>query len=724
MSAETEAQLAEALREAVELHAATAAVLQLISEHPGDLHAVFDGIAQQAARLCGADNGAILQRDGDELVQVSTSAPGNASHIGDRFPISSTIDFSRPFTVDDLDTTLGRAVPVPVRSLLSVPLFVDGAHYGQLNVSRTEVRPFEARHTPIMETFAAHAVVAVKTARNHTELREALDLQTATSEVLRLISANPGDLRAVFQGIVTQAALLCDAHSGSIQRIVGDELEFIALSTELGQYLIGSRLPRVLANADGPTYFTDLHAELDGPILSPARSLLTVPLTTADTEFGRLTVSRIVVRPFEERHGKILQAFAEQAAVAISNAGLFNDLDEALELQTATSEVLALISANPGDLDAVFAGIMERANALCAADASGVWRLDGDHLTIVSQSDPQWSHLVGTRIELWPGGVPTDVVFLDDISEWDDVVTGGALSGSVILVPLLSDDSTYGVLALARYTVRPFEPRHAAIVRAFAEQASIALANAGLFSALRETTDDLRDLNQHLAERVDDKVREVERLNTLRRFVSPQLAEAIASGAAGVLASHRREITVLFCDLRGFTSFAETAEPEEVMAVLREFHDAVGPMIFEHEGTIAQFTGDGMLVFFNDPVQLDDPAWNAVQLAVRMRDRTGELSETWRRRGHDLTLGIGVAIGFATCGEIGFEGRTEYTAIGTVVNLAARICGIASGAQILVTHRVHAAVETRVSATALGDHAFKGLTRPVPLFEIAALRPD
>jgi class 3 adenylate cyclase len=237
----------------------------------------------------------------------------------------------------------------------------------------------------------------------------------------------------------------------------------------------------------------------------------------------------------------------------------------------------------------------------------------------------------------------------------------------------------------------------------------------------KRMTDELVQWNLRLAERVDEKVREVERLNMLRRFVSPQLAEAIASGGDGILASHRREITVLFCDLRGFTSFAETAEPEEVMAVLREFHHAVGPMIFEHHGTIAQFTGDGMLVFFNDPVQLDDPAWESVRLAVRMRDRTGELSQQWRRRGHELTLGIGIAVGFATCGEIGFEGRTEYTAIGTVVNLAARICGIAPGEQILVTHRVHAAVENRVLATSLGEHDFKGLSRPVPVHQIIGL---
>jgi len=208
------------------------------------------------------------------------------------------------------------------------------------------------------------------------------------------------------------------------------------------------------------------------------------------------------------------------------------------------------------------------------------------------------------------------------------------------------------------YLPKPFDP---------------VLLHARLGASLdrKRMTDELQQLNEHLADRVDEKVAEVERLNSLRRFVSPQLAEALAVDGEAILSSHRREITAYFCDLRGFTAFSETAEPEEVMDVLREFHHAVGPMIFEHDGTIAQFTGDGMLVFFNDPVKLDHPAWNAVQLAVAMRDRTAELSTEWKRRGHDLELGIGIAVGYATCGEIGFAGRTEYTAIGTVVNLSA-----------------------------------------------------
>ena len=259
------------------------------------------------------------------------------------------------------------------------------------------------------------------------------------------------------------------------------------------------------------------------------------------------------------------------------------------------------------------------------------------------------------------------------------------------------------------YLPKPFDP---------------VLLHARLGASLdrKRMTDELQQLNDHLAERVDEKVAEVERLNSLRRFVSPQLAEALAASGEEILASHRREITAFFCDLRGFTAFSETSEPEEVMDVLREFHHAVGPMIFDHDGTIAQFTGDGLLVFFNDPVKLDDPAWNAVQLAVAMRDRTAELSAEWKRRGHELTLGIGIAVGYATCGEIGFDGRTEYTAIGTVVNLSARVCAIAAGGQILVTNKVMAAVDGRVESTPLGETEFKGLSRPVPVHEITTLR--
>src|SRR6516162_6303596 len=192
--------------------------------------------------------------------------------------------------------------------------------------------------------------------------------------------------------------------------------------------------------------------------------------------------------------------------------------------------------------------------------------------------------------------------------------------------------------------------------------------------------------NSTLEERVAAQLSEIERVGRLKRFLAPQLAEMIVStGDEGILESHRRDIVVVFCDLRGYTSFAETGEPEEVWAVLREFHAAVGPLVTRFEGTLDHFSGDGLIVYFNDPVPCPDPAERAVRMAVAMRAAVGELMSGWRRRGFDLGFGIGVAQGYATLGRIGFEERVDYTAIGTVTNLAARLCGEARDGQILLS---------------------------------------
>jgi class 3 adenylate cyclase len=236
--------------------------------------------------------------------------------------------------------------------------------------------------------------------------------------------------------------------------------------------------------------------------------------------------------------------------------------------------------------------------------------------------------------------------------------------------------------------------------------------------------DALADWARTLEQRVEDKVAEVQRLGRLKRFFSPQLAELIvAGGADDPLKTHRREVTVVFLDLRGFTTFAETAEPEEVMGVLREYHAAMGELILGHEGTLERFTGDGMMVFFNDPVPIADPAERAIRMAVAMRARVAALAATWRKRGYELGLGVGIAQGYATLGAIGFEGRWDYGAIGTVTNLAARLCGEAKEAQILVSSRVLGLVEALVEAEEVGAMALKGFLRPVPAFNVIGLRP-
>ena len=242
--------------------------------------------------------------------------------------------------------------------------------------------------------------------------------------------------------------------------------------------------------------------------------------------------------------------------------------------------------------------------------------------------------------------------------------------------------------------------------------------------SLERQAGELAAFNQTLQERVGQQVTELERMGRLKRFFSPHLAELIvAGGAEDPLKSHRREVTVVFLDLRGFTAFAETAEPEELMAVLREYHADMGKLILEHEGTLERFTGDGMMIFFNDPVPVPNPAERALRMAVAMRERVSDLSAGWRKRGYDLALGVGIAQGYATIGAIGFEGRWDYGAIGTVTNLAARLCGEAKGGQVLVTSRVAGALEDLVECEEVGALSLKGLLRPVPTFSVIGLRP-
>jgi adenylate cyclase len=249
---------------------------------------------------------------------------------------------------------------------------------------------------------------------------------------------------------------------------------------------------------------------------------------------------------------------------------------------------------------------------------------------------------------------------------------------------------------------------------------------------IEEQAAELERWNRELEQRVGEQVAELARIGRLKRFLAPQLVDLIvSSGDDSVLESHRREITVVFCDLRGFTAFAEVGEPEDVMTVLRAYHATLGELIFEFEGTLERFTGDGLMVFFNDPVPCEDPAVRAVSMAVAMQARVDGLAREWHRQGHDLQFGVGIAQGFATLGRIGFEGRFDYAAIGTVTNLAARLCDKASPGQILVSQRVFAATEELVKAEPVEDLSLKGFSKPVRVFNVIGLedayagaRPD
>jgi adenylate cyclase len=235
---------------------------------------------------------------------------------------------------------------------------------------------------------------------------------------------------------------------------------------------------------------------------------------------------------------------------------------------------------------------------------------------------------------------------------------------------------------------------------------------------------ELAEWNRSLEARVNDQVEELEKMNRLRRFLSPTLAELIMSSGESILESHRREIAVLFADLRGWTAFSVNTEPEEVMGVIREFHQAMGELIVRFEATVGWFAGDGLMVWFNDPVPCPDPAAKAVTMAVAMRDVMNELTSKWRRRGHELDFSVGIGLGYATIGRIGFDGRYDYGAVGSVMNLAARLCDEAGTAQILVSQRVFAEVEHLVEAEPAGERTLKGFAKPVSTFSIVGLTSD
>jgi class 3 adenylate cyclase len=283
----------------------------------------------------------------------------------------------------------------------------------------------------------------------------------------------------------------------------------------------------------------------------------------------------------------------------------------------------------------------------------------------------------------------------------------------------LKDNQLIGSFHLSRQEVRPFTDKQIEIVSGFAAQAVIAIENTRLLKELRERTEEVEKLNQQLEQRVADQVGEIERMGRLRRFLPPQVADLIvASGTEKQLESHRREITALFCDLRGFTGFSESADPEDVMALLREYHAAIGDSIIKYSGTLERYAGDGVMVVFNDPVPVDNPALQGVLMALEMRGAIGALTDRWRRLGHDIGFGIGLAHGFATLGTIGFEGRFDYAAIGTVSNVASRLCDEAKPGQILISPRVLMAVEDAVKVEKVGEFELKGIRRPLAAYNV------
>jgi class 3 adenylate cyclase/putative methionine-R-sulfoxide reductase with GAF domain len=796
-----EAELARLTRErddALEQQTATSEVLKVISRSTFDLPKVLNTLVESAARLCAADNGVIFQRDGD-LYRLAANF--GFSREVERFVAEHPLRPDRG-SVTGRAALGGKAIHIPdvlvdpeyratdhqelgrYRTMLGVPLVREETTIGTFTLSRDEVNPFTDKQIELVTTFAAQAVIAIENARlldelrqRTTDLTEALEQQTATSEVLQVISSSPGDVQPVFGTMLEKAVRICDATFGNIYRWRENALHLASThNTPPGYAEHRRRSPMRFDEMPGAMQQmvrTHLPVQIDdvltldqsnaivraGAELGAIRIVLYVPMVKESELIGAFILSRQEVRPFTEKEIELVKNFAAQAIIAIENARLLNelrqrttdlsqrttDLTEALEQQTATSDVLQVISSFPGDLQPVFDAMLEKAARICDANFGNIYRWDGDafHLVGTHNTPPALAEARGRSPVRFSARTPVGrmlvtkaTVHVADLAaepvyaeERDPTIVAGVELGGIrtlLLVPMLKENEVIGVFSLYRQEVHPFTEKQIALVANFTAQAVIAVENARLLNELHERSaelaaqsQELAKLNQQLEQRVADQVGEIERMGRLRRFLPPQVADLIvASGTEKQLESHRREITALFCDLRGFTGFSESADPEDVMALLRDYHTAIGEIIIKYSGTLERYAGDGVMVVFNDPVPVENPALQAVLMALEMRGAIGALTETWRRWGHEIGFGIGIAHGFATLGTIGFEGRFDYAAIGTVSNVASRLCDEAKPGQILISPRVLTKVEDAVKVEPVGEFELKGIRRPLAAYNV------
>jgi GAF domain-containing protein len=789
------ARLTRELSEALERQAATSEVLQIISESPGDLQPVLASMLENAVRICDATFGNIYRWDGEALhILASHNTPPAFAEDRRRSPyrpypkspvgrMLATKTLVHVSDVMEEDVYTKRLDPVAVaavtlagiRTLLGVPLLNKGEMIGVFFLSRQEVRPFTDKQIGLVENFAAQAVVAIENTRLLNELRqrtadlsEALEQQTATANVLEIISRSAFDLRAVFETLTESSVKLCAADRAFIFQFDGELLRMAAFynaSAEFAEWVKdhpirpGTHSGAARAALERRTvHIPDVQADPEftygAKDFEAVRTVLAVPILKGDDLLGVMIMNRLEVRPFSDQQIALVETFAHQAAIAIENVRLLDalrrrttDLTEALEQQTATSEVLKVISRSPGDLEPVFAATLESAARICDANFGNIFRWDGDALLLVAtHNTPSAFAEARGRLPLRPNRVnpighmlaTQRTVHITDLAEDEryterrdpDVVIAVELGGirTFVAVPMLKESILIGAFVVYRQEVRPFTDKQIEHVQNFAAQAVIAVENARLMNELRERTSQLETqsqeivkLNQQLEQRVADQVGEIERMGRLRRFLPPQVADLIvASGTEKQLEGHRREITALFCDLRGFTGFSESSDPEDVMALLREYHAAIGEIIVRYNGTLERYAGDGVMVVFNDPIPVNNPALQAVQMALEMRDAIGALTEKWRQLGHEIGFGIGIAHGYATLGTIGFEGRFDYAAIGTVSNVASRLCDEAKPGQILISPRVLMAVRDAVTVEPVGEFELKGIRRPIAAYNVLA----
>jgi class 3 adenylate cyclase/putative methionine-R-sulfoxide reductase with GAF domain len=550
----------------------------------------------------------------------------------------------------------------------------------------------------------------------------------AVGEVLKSINRSTFDLTAVLQTVIDKAVDLCRADQGNVVRRQGDVYRVTAHSgpvapdyldivmsreyrPERGSVIGRTALERRIVHI--PDVLADPEYQLQTVQRAGGyRTILGVPMLHDGDPIGLLVLWRLEVRPFSDADLELLSTFAEQAALAIRLAGVLADTRESLDRESAVGQVLASIARSRFDLDRVLQTVIESAVRLSDAD-DGLVRGEDRGFRVLAftpgvaaefreneqqrEFKPGRGSVMGRALlEGRPVQIPD--VLADSEYTFTDAQRAAGFR-TLLGIPLMSEDEPVGVLAVWRNEVRSFDDTEVGVLTTFADQAAIAIANVRLFET-------------------------VERQRTeLARF-APQVADLLSSPEGeALLAGHRREISALFCDLRGFTPFSEVAEPEELFSVLRQYHGAVGEIAVANGGTVEHFAGDGLMIFFNDPAPVADHQVAAVRTAMAMRDRFDELAAGWRKRGYDLGLGIGIAVGYATLGRIGFEGRYDYAGVGTVTTLASRLSTAAVAGEILVSQRLLAAVEDAVRAEPVESLELKGFSHAGTVYRVTGIVP-
>jgi GAF domain-containing protein len=731
-------RLFDETKDALERQTALAEILQIISKPHTDLKTIADAVARSAARYCAAENATVFLAEGDSYRMVAATGP--LPNLGPELQETTRLTMNgrvllegRTIHVVDLQSSdefpRGRelAIRSGFRTGLTTPILRGEQAIGTITLRRKDVRPFSDYEISLLEAFAAQGAIAIENVRLFNETKEALEQQTAVSELLGTISRSAFDLDRVLTAIIERATQLAGADDGTIREVDGNTSRIVAstkstppaLAAWIASLAFGGphrqSVTGRVAFARAPVQVPDVDQDPEYTVRlpgSPTRAVLGVPLLRSGELIGVMLLRRNTAGAFSNQQIQVVQTFADQAVIAMENVRLFNETKEALERQTATSEILRVMAGSPTEVQPVLDAIAENAARVCGATDAHVYRVEGEVLR-------QWAH-VGPIPILAPGeSLPLSrgsiigrsildrrAIHIEDATGLDpaEYPISAQLQRrwgyrTVLSVPLIRHGVGIGGIAIRRTELQPFTPKQIELLETFADQAAIAIANVELFQTVERQRGELS------------------------RFLSPQVAALVTSEqGAKMLEGHRRQITVAFCDLRNFTAFAETAEPEEVLGVLRDYHRAMGELIVEHQGTLEHFAGDGMMVFFNDPLPVERHELQAVRMTCAMRERFDQMARTWQKRGYELGFGVGIATGYATLGRIGFEGRYDYGAIGNVVILAQRLSAEAKAGQILLSQRVQAAVEADAETTAVGDLTLKGFTRPIPAFAAVSLR--